>query len=720
MGQHPPASACLGVRIQQILEIGPYEARSIACTWDGTSSGEAELVPRLEWYRPHVDYVYIDRDQWEGSRLASRDTVVGIDVGGTFIDYVVYRDGSPMVAYKHLSRPTDLAAALLEGLVIAAGEFNGSIVHGTTVATNALIQRRGSRCGLITTAGFADVIEIGRQDRPGLYQLSPQRPEPLVPRERRYEVSERVTSDGTRLTPLSKDEVERVVAQVVADDLEAVAICLLFSFMNPSHEATLQEALSRAKVGFVTASNEVVAEFREYERTTTTVANAYVSPLLADYLTQVDNAIASRGGVSRLEVMQSSGGLLSAQEARQNGVRMLLSGPAAGVAGAFALAQEHGIDRVITFDMGGTSTDVALCDRGIPKTTERVLDGVPIRVPTVDVETVGAGGGSIARVDSGGGLRVGPESTGADPGPACFGRGDIATVTDAQAVCGLLDPDTFLGGQLLLDMTRAKSAIADVAALAHLSIGQTAQGILRVAEASMEGAIRRISVERGHDPRDFVLVAFGGAGPLHACALADDLEIRTVLIPPYPGVTSAVGVARADMSRDFSQTVSGLSAGGIADAWARMEAQALAALPNGEVTRTAACRYEGQGYELEVAAEPKESLSMRFHEAHERRYGYSDLQRPVQLVTARITIRESRQLPLVGMTVQPAHRQVRFGKLLVGGTGRRLPIIDRSSLTPGAGQAGPVLVVQPDSATLIGIGWCGTAYSDGCLLLERQ
>jgi N-methylhydantoinase A len=650
--------------------------------------------------------------------VAHGAAVIGIDVGGTFIDYVVLQPGRPARVHKALNQPTALAAALLDGLREIAPDRIGEIVHGTTTATNAIIERKGARVALVTTAGFADVIEIGRQDRPNLYGLESGRPAPLVERDLRFEAVERVSAAGEVIVPLRHEDVASVVDSVRRAAPSSVAVCLLFSFLAPDHERAIATALE-AEGFFVTSSVQVMPEHREYERTSTTVANAYVSPLLGDYLGEVSTALETEYFVDRFEVMQSNGGVLRAREAATQGARLLLSGPAGGVAGAFELARGHGIDRIITFDMGGTSTDVALCDGAIPMTTERDVAGVPIRLPMVDVETIGAGGGSIARVDSGGALRVGPESAGANPGPACFGTGTLPTVTDAQAVCGLLDVESFLGGRLGVDIGRAVAVIGQLATSLRTDAHGAALGVLRLANVAVEHAIRRISIERGFDPREFTLVAFGGAGPLHACPVADGLGISRLIIPPFPGVMSALGMARAEATRDFSLSALG-SDHRLDDIWLSLDTQAREALPDGSILRSVDCRYRGQGYEIEIPYEPATGLEDRFHAAHLRRFGFEDRARPIELVTARVTARQSRDVP------SPEAPPSQDGKAIARETTiwwnerpQVAQVIARDEVQPGTELMGPALVVQADSATFVAPGWCATRRPDGSLFLER-
>ncbi len=477
---------------------------------------------------------------------------IGVDIGGTFTDFVLFVDGK-LTVHKVPTTPDDHARAMLAGLAeLGAAAGQGPVVHGTTVATNALLERKGARTALITTRGFRDVLEIGRQNRPDLYALEPQKPPPLVPRELRLEVAERVDHKGRVLQPLDMASVDAAIAELQRLGAESVAVCLLFSFLYPEHEATIAARLEAA--GFaVSASHRILPEFREYERTATTVANAYVSPVLNRYLTNLEAKLPAELGP--LRVMQSNGGVITAKAAKAAAARTVLSGPAAGVVGAAYMAGLSGYTDLITLDMGGTSTDVALVPGRLRETSEATVGDVPVRLPMLDIHTVGAGGGSIARLDAGGALRVGPQSAGADPGPACYGKGDQITVTDAHVLLGRVAPTQFLGGRMALDRPRAERLMADLAARMGMDAERAANGVLRVANAIMEKAVRVISVERGYDPRRFTLVAFGGAGPLHACELAEGLGIPRVLVPRSPGVLSALGMLAADVMKDYSQTV---------------------------------------------------------------------------------------------------------------------------------------------------------------------
>ena len=459
---------------------------------------------------------------------------VGVDTGGTFTDLVAIVDGSLRV-HKVLSTPDDPAAAVISGLAtMLAGARPGLLTYSSTVATNALLEKKGARVAIITNAGFEDLIEIGRQNRDDLYALAPSRPEPLVPRARRIGVAERTLFDANILLPLTRGEIERVRRAAQRSNAQSFAICLLHSYANPKSENALARAL--APLGRpLSVSHRILAEYREYERFSTTVVNAYVAPRMATHLANLDRRLSG----ARLRIMQSGGSAIGSALARAEPVRTILSGPAAGVIGAAAMAREIGTDRFITFDMGGTSTDVSLFDRRAKIRTLSYPCGYAVRTPVIDIHTVGAGGGSIARVDAGGSLRVGPQSAGADPGPACYGRGAAPTVTDADLVAGRLVAANFLGGAMRLYPDRAARALGSIAQAMKTTQLKAARGVIRVVNANMERAIRVITVERGYDPRDFALLAFGGAGPMHAAELALDLGIRRIVMPRNPGLLCA-------------------------------------------------------------------------------------------------------------------------------------------------------------------------------------
>lgn len=581
---------------------------------------------------------------------------IGVDIGGTFTDFVVFDEATEKLeTFKRLSTPEDPSRAVIEffekpesGL---SREASGTttVVHGSTVATNAVLERKGARTALLTSRGFKDLLAIGRQNRSHLYDLTAAKPQPLVPSELCYEVTERVACDGTVLVSLNEAELPALVRELKARDVESVAVCFLFSFLHPEHERTVSRALRSA--GFaVSASSEILPEFREYERASTVTVNAYVSPVVERYLERLEREIA----VDDFRIMQSNGGQTRAVMASFDPVRSILSGPAAGVVGAVHVALAAGFKRCICFDMGGTSTDVSLADGEIRITSETEIDDLPIRIPAVQIHTVGAGGGSIATVDTGGALRVGPQSAGAEPGPVCYGRGgDRPTVTDANVVLGRLAADRFLGGELGLDEPAAVAALerlgteAGLAARPGLDLARTtALGVVEVSTARMERALRRISLERGHDPRDFVLVSFGGAGGLHACDLARSLGIRTILVPPGASTLSAYGMLVADVVRDHVQTV--MLPGGtpvaelerllrpLVERGEREIAEEGVSPGNVSVHRLLDTRYVGQGYEVTIPFGG--DFVDRFHSTHEKVYGHAEPSAPVEVVNLRVRV----------------------------------------------------------------------------------
>jgi N-methylhydantoinase A len=488
----------------------------------------------------------------------NKNVRVGVDTGGTFTDFVFELNGRLRV-FKLSSTPADPSLAIAQGLrqiSVATGVSlkHIEIVHGTTVGTNALLQRRGARTALVTTKGFEDVLVIGRQARPELYNLNAVRPPPLVPDALRFGVRERVSAAGEIIEELDADEVAQLVGKLKKAKVESIAICLLFSFVNSEHERRIAEALASLDLP-LSVSHQILPEYREFERTSTVAINAYLQPLMGSYLERLSSKARS------LRVMQSSGGSISASVAAREPVRTILSGPAGGVVGALRAARAAGFENIITFDMGGTSTDVALCGReGLRMTNEASVAGLPVAVPIMDIHTVGAGGGSIARVDEGGSLRVGPESAGADPGPACYGRSWLPTVTDAHLVLGHFGGAGLLGGEFPLDEDRSQTAMTQLAdamskvAGREVTAVEAAQGVLTVANTNMERALRRISVERGFDSRDFALLPFGGAGGLHAVELAQALGIPQIIVPGFAGALSAIGVITADVVKDQSRT----------------------------------------------------------------------------------------------------------------------------------------------------------------------
>ncbi len=666
--------------------------------------------------------------------------LVGIDSGGTFTDLVLIADGR-LTLHKVLSTPDQPARAILQGLAdLGVRDVPlAALVHGSTVATNAVLERRGVPTGLITTQGFRDVLEIGRQTRPKLYDLQVRRTPPLVPRARRVEVVERLDARGAVLTPLDSASVNAALAALQADGegalpgVESVAVVLLFGFANPAHEAQVAAA-ARAAGFYVSVGHEILPEFREYERTSTVVLNAYVGPLIDRYLGELE---ASLPPATPLRIMQSNGGSITSATARREAARTLLSGPAAGVVGAAFVARQAGFDQIITLDIGGTSPDVALVAGKIHQTTDGSIGGLPMRLPMIDIHTVGAGGGSLAWFDQGGALRVGPRSAGADPGPAAYGRGGTgATVTDAQVVLGRLQPDAFLGGAMTLDRAAAERALAEVATRLAMPSAAAALGIVRVINAQMEAAIRVISVERGLDPRDFTLVAFGGAGPLHACELAAALGIPRVLVPASPGVLSALGMLIADILKDYVRTVmvpANDAACPIVDAaLADLAAQGRRDLAAEGVTAESLTitydldmRYLGQSYELPIPYAGDIAATIAdFHAAHARRFGYSDPGEPAQVVNVRLTARGRTEppdlvapVPVAGLvTAPPMMRPVIFADEAGEPVLATTAILDRAALSPGARIQGPAIITQYDTTTVLPPGWVARTDPRGQLL----
>jgi len=604
-------------------------------------------------------------------------TTVGIDTGGTFTDFSV---GDRVLKVR--STPGDPSRAITEGLEALGLRGRLRIVHGTTVATNALLTRGLARTALVTTRGLEDLIEIGRQERLHLYAIEPSRHDPIVRPGDRFGVAERLLADGTVETPL---ELGDLVERVRASGASAVAVCLLHAYRDAAHEVAVGEALARTGL-FVSLSHRVSNEMREFERAATTVANAALMPVMAPYQRRLASALRGHD----IEIMKSSGGTAPPEEIAEFPVTTVLSGPAGGVVAAAELARRHGIAEAVSFDMGGTSTDVSFF-RGAPRLAPQFVHaGLPLRVPVLDVHTVGAGGGSIARFDAMGALRVGPESAGAEPGPACYGTGDLPTVTDAHVALGHLTGDDLLAGTLALDVARARRAV-----------GGNAAGMLRVADATMERAIRTVTVRRGIDPRGATLISFGGAGGLHACSLADALGMRDVLVPADPGTFSALGMRDADRRRDFVRTV-------LCDG--RVCAQDLDRLlepmrgHRGELEiATADARYAGQSHELSVVADTR--LVERFHVAHEQAYGYCDRARPVEVVNLRVA------------AIDPSPRPTPFPPRRPRRARRGPPRLPRAALDGAI--LGPVVLTETTATTVVPAGWKATALADGALRLER-
>jgi N-methylhydantoinase A len=647
---------------------------------------------------------------------------VAIDSGGTFTDCVYLADGQLQVL-KLFSTPANPSQALLDGLSrITKTPLN--LRHGSTVGTNTMLERNGARVAFITTAGFEDTIAIGRQNRSKLYDWFAPIPVCLVPAALRFGVPERVSAEGEILRAPTEEELQTLLRKVRASQPEAIAISLLFSFANPQTEKRV-EAVLRGLGLPISTSHRILPEFREYERASTTVVNAYLAPRMQTYLQQLEKNI-----TAPVEVMQSSGGILPARRAAQEPVRTVLSGPAGGVIGACQVARWAGFERIIGFDMGGTSTDVFLSDAalgGPQLTREAVVAGVPVSIPMLDIHTAGAGGGSIARFDAGGRLRVGPESAGAHPGPICFGRGTMPTVTDANLLLGRLEQNTFLGGSVSLHHERTAQIMQEQnGPLATAE--EFAAGIVRVVETQMEKAIRVISVERGYDPRHFTLLAYGGGGPLHACSLALALRISTVLIPAMPGALSAIGILLADAVRDYSRTVMlpGDAISSLAepfdDLQRRADTEFIAEGLRGTAARSVDLRYLRQGYELNVPydADPIGA----FHRLHQKRYGFCDESKAVEIVNLRL------RLTAPGEPYTPPYREpvpgdgteARYAERPVHFDGSFMPTVHyaRQKLVPGDSFSGPAMITEYTSATALPPGWRARVDGYTNLVLENQ
>src|SRR6202795_2532367 len=667
---------------------------------------------------------------------------IAIDTGGTFTD-CVWAEGGALKTLKVFSTPDDPSRAIGEALrrIDEAGIRPGAtikkigavltLLHGTTVGTNALLQRKGGRVALITTSGFEDVIEIGRQARPRLYDFFFDRVAPLVPRELRFGIRERTDAEGRILERPSDAELTRLREAVRLAEPDAIAISLLFSFANPENEAAVAAAM--AELGKpLSVSHRILPECREYERTSTVVVNAYLQPLMQSYMERLAERAMKAGDarifVPRIFVMQSSGGITALESAAREPVRTVLSGPAGGLVGAAAMAARSGFRKILSFDMGGTSTDVAAVQGEVRAGGQSEVAGLPVGVPMLEIHTVGAGGGSLARFDAGGALRVGPESAGADPGPICYGRGTEPTVTDANLLMGRLRPDRFLGGEFTLDVERARRITSEWLKTqgSHLSVEPFCAGVVRVVNANMERALRVVSIERGYDPREFALVAFGGAGGLHACELAQAMAIPTVVIPARPGALSAFGILVSDVVKDYSRTLLWRFAG-------RLRQEVGQALPQAKLEeefrklggaaqrdfraerwrgalhyeRSLDLRYRGQGYELNVPATA--NVAPRFHDEHQHRYGYHHAGREIELVTLRLRVRlrtpplkVARRLAARKPSVRVApvgHAPVFFhDKPVVA------PVFERRDLVPGRSMQGPAVITEYSATTVIPAG----------------
>jgi N-methylhydantoinase A len=632
---------------------------------------------------------------------------IAIDTGGTFTDCVYLQDGTLRVL-KVLSTPEDPGNAVVEAVqTLAAGKVSW-VSHGTTVGTNVLLERKGARVAFVTTAGFEDTISIGRQAREHLYDWFAT-PQPcIVPAELRFGIAERTASDGTILQSPTAEEMSELAGKIKASGAQSIAISFLFSFANPTNEIAVAGVLRELGLP-VSVSHVILPEFREYERASTVSVNAYLVPKAGTYLQRLDDSLRQVAHCSRFEVMQSSGGIIHAGFAAEQPVRTVLSGPAGGVMGAYWIARQSGFPKIIAFDMGGTSTDVCLVDEGEggPKATiEAVISRMPVCVPMLDIHTIGAGGGSLARFDDAGVLHVGPESAGAQPGPVCYGRGTRPTVSDGNLILGRLHPEHFLGGKVRLDYDRTRHHMEEARG-SMATAEEFASGIVLLAEAAMERAIRVISVERGYDPREFTLVAFGGAGPLHACALAKTLQMPRVLVPTSPGALSALGILLADTVRDYSKTVMLAADADFEAHFRELEERAQSGLQgigvSASFVRSLDLRYVGQGYELNVPAGP--DFVSSFRHAHKKRYGYADDRKTVEVVNVRLRVTVPGEV--IDLPASPSRngqgRQAMIEERPVIFEGRSQPakVYQRDQLEAGDRLDGPAIVVEYSATTVV-------------------
>ncbi len=664
---------------------------------------------------------------------------IGVDTGGTFTDIVLSAQGY-LFTHKVLSTPHNPADAVIKGVseIVKMHNINSyediTIVHGSTVATNALLEHTGARIALITTKGFEDVIEIGRQARENIYDLSVQRPIPLVPANLRFGLKERTLHTGEIQTEISQDELNTLSCKLKTLDLDAIAVCFLFSYINPKNEQIVADALHDLNIP-ISCSYEILPEYREYARFSTTVANAYIRPVLEKHLSTLSD---SNKFPKSFHIMLSNGGCISTENFESAGINTVLSGPAGGVIGAYNIAKSAGFDRIITFDMGGTSTDVSLCDHSISMTSESTISGLPIKVPLIDIYTVGAGGGSMATVDSGGALRVGPESAGAVPGPICYGNsGEDITVTDANVFLGRISPELFLGGNMSLAVDAIDYYLRKLSDKVDITLQKTAEGIIKIANATMERAIKVISVERGYDTRDFTLVSFGGAGGLHAAFLAESLGIKTVLIPPNGGLLSAYGMLFADVIKDYSQTVLWKTDNRVEKLNRQLEIGFETLLTSAVkdmkregfaldqllINRSLDMRYEGQSYELCIPYNPKEKNYLQeFHEMHQKRFSYARPDAVVEVVNLRLSAIGETEKPITEKAPlsnsDPAKARIKQGHVVFDGVNCPTEFYSRESLKPGHRVKGPAVITEFSATTIVPPNFVAEVDGYGILILK--
>lgn len=647
-----------------------------------------------------------------------KDIRIGIDTGGTFTDFVIFA-GRRILTLKLPSTPEDPSRAILEGLrEFLADDGAPTVIHGTTVATNALLERKGARIALVTTRGFEDVLAIGRQTRRELYSLRGELRTPLVEPGMSFGLDERMTAAGDSVRAPGRAEIRAVLDRIAARGAEAVAVSFINAYADPGHEDLVADEIRR-RGGLASISSRLLPEYREYERTSTTAVNAYLMPVLHRYLSNLEGNI----GRAKLRIMQSNEGYISASKAKTEPIRTALSGPAGGAVASLHIARAAGFPNVVSFDMGGTSTDVSLIEGRLRRTSENAIGDFPVRVPIIDIHSVGAGGGSIASVDSSGSLRVGPRSAGADPGPACYGRGELATVTDADLVLGRIDPDFFLGGRMRILPERSFAAVGQIAAAIGKSVPATAQGIVDVANVHMEKAIRVISIERGFDPREFALFSFGGAGGMHAADMASHLRMKAVLVPANAGVLSALGLLLADSVRDYSRsvlrTLERVRAAELGRHFREFERRGLRDMkedgfgPEAVVfEKSLDMRYLGQSYEINLPyrGRPVAALRSEFDRSHRKLYSYIHPDAPVEIVNVRLKVRGL--TPKFKIRKFTAPRSADSGRAVLKKQtlhyrGRSFPakVYDRAGLFPGARLRGPALVVDSGSTTFLPPGF---------------
>jgi N-methylhydantoinase A/oxoprolinase/acetone carboxylase beta subunit len=649
----------------------------------------------------------------------TKEVRIGVDTGGTFTDFVIFTGGKIEIK-KIPSTPKNPSLAILEGLnEFLEGDFVPFIIHGTTVATNSLLERKGGKIALITTKGFEDILFIGRQTRQKLYSLRGERRIPLLPRHLCFGLEERTSASGKVEKKISLPELQEILEKIQKSKTEAVAVSLINSYANSSNENIVSRELKRKKIQ-ASVSSEVLPEHREYERTSTTAVNAYLMPVISRYLEKLEKKMKK----AELRIMQSNEGYIIPRKAKSEPIRTALSGPAGGVVGAFRLARAAGLKNIITFDMGGTSSDVSLIDGKIRRTNESQIGGFPVRIPIIDIHTVGAGGGSIAYVDRGGSLKVGPQSAGADPGPACYGRGNLPTVTDANLVLGRLVPDFFLGGTMKIFPDKSHGVLQILAKKINKSLLETAAGIIEIANANMEKAIRIISIERGFDPRNFALFSFGGAGGMHAVDIASNLKIPRVVIPKNAGVLSALGLLLADSIKDFSKsilkTAEKMSKKELDKNFAVLEQKSLKTMQEdgfkeGAVTITPSLdlRYFGQSYEITIPYRDRTSSSFSFisdfHQAHQKLYSYHHRERPVEIVNIRVkAVGAGKKILLkkhsrTGTSIKKAF--LKKQALHYQGKRHQASVFIRANLLPGNKINGPALIADSGSTTFLPLSY---------------